>query len=75
MLRAIPNLVVLRPADANETVEAWRVALERREGPTVLVLTRQKLPVLDRGRAGPAAGVRRGGYVLLRPAGRRRRRS
>ncbi len=46
-LRAIPNLVVLRPADANETAEAWRVALERGEGPTALVLTRQKLPVLD----------------------------
>jgi transketolase len=65
MLRAIPNVVLLRPADATETVEAWRAAMERTTGPSVLVLTRQKLPVLDRGTLGPAAGVRRGGYVLL----------
>ena len=45
-LRVIPNLVVLRPADANETVEAWRVAMTRRDGPTALLLSRQKLPVL-----------------------------
>ncbi|MGH7526631.1 MAG: transketolase [Gemmatimonadales bacterium] len=69
MLRAIPNLVVLRPADAGETIEAWRVAIERRNGPTVLVLTRQKLPVLDRGVVGPVEGVRRGAYVLLDPPG------
>ncbi len=69
MLRAIPNLVVLRPGDANETVEAWRSAVQRREGPTVLALTRQKLPVLDRAVLGPAAGVRRGGYVLYEPPG------
>jgi transketolase len=69
MLRAIPNLVTIRPADATETVEAWRVALERSAGPTMLVLTRQKLPVLDRMMAGGADGVRRGAYVLLDPPG------
>ncbi len=69
MLRAIPNLVVLRPADGTETVEAWRVAIGRTDGPTLLVLTRQKLPVLDRGALGAAAGVARGGYVLLDPPG------
>jgi transketolase len=67
MLRAIPNLVTLRPGDANETVEAWRVAMERRDGPTMLVLTRQKLPVLDRSQLAAAEGVRRGAYVLLDP--------
>ncbi len=69
MLRAIPNLVVLRPGDANETVEAWKAALRRREGPTLLALTRQKLPVLDRAGLGAADGVARGGYVLYEPAG------
>jgi transketolase len=70
MLRAIPNLVTLRPADATETIEAWRLAMERRDGPTMLVLSRQKLPVLDRGTLGKAQGVRRGAYVLLdAPAG------
>ncbi len=63
-LRAMPNLVVLRPGDATETVEAWRVALERHEGPVALLLTRQKLPVLDRSVLPPAEGVRRGAYVL-----------
>jgi transketolase len=69
MLRAIPGLVTLRPADAAETVEAWRAAIERRDGPTMLVLTRQKLPVLDRagGGLGAADGARRGGYVLWDP--------
>jgi transketolase len=69
MLRAIPNLVTLRPADGAETIEAWRVAMERRDGPTMLVLTRQKLPVLDPGGAGVAQGVRRGAYVVLDPPG------
>ncbi len=69
MLRAIPNLVVLRPADATETIEAWRSAATRRDGPTLLVLTRQKLPLLDRGVLGAAAGVARGAYVLLDPPG------
>ena len=63
-LRAIPNLVVLRPADATETVEAWRVALRRTDGPTALILTRQAVPVLDRARVAPASGVARGAYVL-----------
>ncbi|HEX5004207.1 MAG TPA: transketolase [Gemmatimonadales bacterium] len=67
MLRAIPNLVVLRPGDANETVEAWRVAVARREGPTLLALTRQRVPVLDRAVLASAEGVRRGGYVLFDP--------
>jgi transketolase len=69
MLRAIPNLVVFRPGDANETVEAWRAAIARRDGPTLLALTRQRLPVLDRSGLGAAAGVRRGGYVLYDPPG------
>jgi transketolase len=69
MLRAIPNLVTLRPADASETIEAWRVAMERREGPTLLVLTRQKLPALDRAATGAREGVKRGAYVLLDPPG------
>ena len=63
-LRAVPNLVVIRPADASETVEAWKAAMTRRDGPTVLVFTRQNLPVLDRGSLAPAEGVQRGGYVL-----------
>src|SRR5262249_56044678 len=63
-LRAMPNLVVIRPGDAPETVVAWRVALARRHGPTALVLTRQKVPVLDRTRYAPADGVHRGAYVL-----------
>jgi transketolase len=63
-LRAMPNLVVLRPADATETVVAWQVALARRHGPTALVLTRQKVPVLDRAVHASAEGVRRGAYVL-----------
>ncbi len=64
-LRAVPNLVTLRPADANETTEAWKVALQRRNGPTALILSRQNLPVLDRSKFAPADGVSRGGYVLL----------
>ncbi len=63
-LRAIPNLTVIRPCDANETVQAWRAALENRRGPTALVLTRQGLPVLDRRLHGAAEGLLRGGYVL-----------
>ena len=64
MLRSIPGLTVLRPADATETIEAWRVALEQ-SGPVVLALTRQKLPVLDRTSLGSVEGVRRGGYILM----------
>lgn len=63
-LRAIPNLTVIRPSDANETVEAWRTALANGSGPTALVLTRQNLPVLDRAVCRPATGLRRGGYTL-----------
>jgi transketolase len=69
-LRAIPGLSVIRPADANETVEAWRLALMR-SGPTCLVLTRQNLPVLDRGQIQPDGGVARGGYVLADASGGR----
>ena len=69
MLRAMPNVVTIRPGDANETVEAWRIALERTAGPTVLALSRQKLPVIDRSTHGPATGLRRGGYVLQDPEG------
>jgi transketolase len=67
-LRAIPSLTVIRPADANETVEAWRAALENRSGPTALILTRQNLPVLDRTVFHAAAGLRRGGYILWESA-------
>ena len=63
-LRAIPGLAVLRPADAAETAEAWRVALEDVAGPVCLVLSRQDLPMLDRDRLAGADGVARGGYVL-----------
>jgi transketolase len=63
-LRAVPNLVTIRPADATETAEAWKIAMARRDGPTALVLSRQDLPVLDRTKLAPAAGVRRGGYTL-----------
>ena len=63
-LRAIPGLVVIRPADGPETAWSWRVALERTEGPTALVLTRQELPALDRRALASAAGLARGAYVL-----------
>jgi transketolase len=63
-LRAIPGLDVIRPADANEVAEAWRVAIDRRHQPVALVLTRQNVPVLDRGKYASAEGLRRGGYVL-----------
>jgi transketolase len=60
-LRLIPNLVVIRPADANETVQAWKVAIERRNGPTVMALTRQNVPTLDVGQIG---NLSQGAYVL-----------
>jgi len=63
-LRAIPGLIVLRPADANEVVEAWRVIMPLRHEPVALVLTRQALPTLDRNRYASAEGVRRGAYIL-----------
>ena len=64
MLRAIPNLTVIRPGDANETATAWRVALETRDRPVALVLSRQNLPTLDRTRYAPADDLRRGAYIL-----------
>ena len=63
-LRAMPRMRVLRPADANETVEAWRIAMQSTDGPTSLVLTRQALPTLDRTQYASAAGVAHGAYVL-----------
>ena len=63
-LRAVPGLDVIRPADANEVAEAWRVAIDRSHQPVALVLTRQAVPVLDRSRYASAEGLRRGGYVL-----------
>lgn len=63
-LRAIPNLVVIRPADANETAVAWKVAIARRSCPTVLALTRQNVPTLDRSRFAAADDLERGAYVL-----------
>ncbi len=62
--RAMPNMIAIRPADANETVEAWKVALKRKDGPTALILSRQKLPVLDRSKYAPAGNLKRGAYVL-----------
>lgn len=63
-LRAIPNLVVLRPGDANEVAQAWAYAIRQREGPTVLALSRQSMPVLDRSLYSSAEGLQRGAYVL-----------
>jgi transketolase len=63
-LRSIPNLTVIRPCDANETVQAWRVALSHPGGPVALVLTRQNLPTLDRSQMASAEGLLRGGYIL-----------
>jgi transketolase len=67
-LRQVPNMTVIRPADANETMEAWRLALTNTSGPTVLVFSRQNLPVLDRSVCSAAAGLRRGGYILWESA-------
>ena len=63
-LRAMPNLTVIRPADANETAEAWKYAVKNHKGPTLLALTRQSLPTLDRSVFGPAELLNRGAYVL-----------
>jgi transketolase len=62
-LRAVPNLLVIRPADANETAEAWRMAIETKNQPIALILTRQNVPTLDRTRFAAADGLRRGAYV------------
>jgi len=70
-LRAIPNMTVIRPADATEVVEAWRAAISHTGGPVALVLTRQKVAVIDRTKYGPASGLHRGGYVLAEaPSGK-----
>ncbi len=63
-MRAMPGMLVFRPGDANEVTEAYRTVLPRTDQPVAMVLTRQALPVLDRSQFAPAAGVRRGGYVL-----------
>jgi transketolase len=63
-LRAIPNLWVVRPADANETAMAWRIAVERTDGPVALALSRQKLPTVDRTELGAVEGTLRGAYTL-----------
>ena len=63
-LRAIPNLTVIRPADANETAIAWKQAIQRRKGPTVLALTRQNVPTLDRSQLAGADGLEKGAYIL-----------
>ena len=68
-LRMIPNLVLIRPADANETAAAWRVALERRDGPTALILTRQKLPVQFETMHKPYEKVSKGAYILTESSG------
>jgi transketolase len=70
-LRAVPGLVVIRPADANETTVAWEVAVETRDRPVALVLTRQKVPTIDRGAYADAQGLRRGAYVLADAEGER----
>lgn len=69
-LRSIPDLTVIRPADANEVSVAWKAAIEDRDHPTALIFSRQKLPVLDRGRCAPAEGLRNGGYILWESSNR-----
>ena len=64
-LRSLPQLTVIRPSDATETVEAWRAALNNQEGPTALLLTRQKIPVLDRSTLADADGLHKGAYILV----------
>jgi transketolase len=63
-LRQVPNMTLLRPADANETREAWRIALSNNAGPTTLIFSRQNLPILDRSVCAPASGTNQGGYTL-----------
>ena len=64
-LRAMPNLIVIRPADANETVQAWKFALQYRDGPVALLFTRQGLPILDQAKYGSAENLSKGAYVLV----------
>ena len=68
-LRAMPNMLVVRPGDANEVVEAWKVILQHTHGPAALVLTRQAVPTIDRTKYAPAAGLAKGAYVLADAAG------
>jgi transketolase len=68
-LRAIPGLTVVRPADANETAVAWKLAVDLPAGPVALILTRQKLPFIDRSKYGAAEGLMQGAYVLADPPG------
>jgi transketolase len=68
-LRAMPNMLVLRPGDANEVVEVYKIALQHKHGPSTLVFTRQAMPTLDRTKYAPASGVAKGGYVLADAAG------
>src|SRR6201996_132528 len=63
-LRSIPNITVIRPADANETAHAWRVAIEHKDGPVVLVFTRQALPIIDQDKYGKASELEKGAYIL-----------
>jgi transketolase len=63
-LRSIPNITVIRPADANETAQAWRVSIEHKDGPVVLVFTRQGLPIIDQDKYAKATGLEKGAYVL-----------
>jgi transketolase len=63
-LRSVPNLTVIRPADPNETAQAWKTALEQRDGPVAIVLTRQKVPTLDRSKLASARNLDRGAYIL-----------
>ena len=67
--RAMPNMCLIRPADANETIYAWKAAINRKEGPTMLVLTRQKLPIFDRKKYNDAEGTLQGAYIISREQG------
>jgi len=67
--RAMPGMSLIRPADANEAVYAWRTAISRKDGPTILVLTRQSLPIIDRSTCGGAQGVEKGAYILAKEKG------
>ncbi|HEX9015249.1 MAG TPA: transketolase [Chloroflexota bacterium] len=68
-LRAMPGIIVIRPGDANETAVAWKAAVESRERPVALILSRQKMPILDRSKVAPATGLLRGAYVLAEAVG------
>jgi transketolase len=70
-LRAMPNLTVIRPGDANEAAEAWRLAMQHRQGPVLMALSRQKVPTLDRAQMAPASMLVRGAYVLTETTGRK----